>query len=93
MILLHRLKGEPFALNPDLFERIDSTPDTHIVLIDGPRYTVAETMAEVIALIKEYRAEVASMAHRLDAAQRSAATETADIAAGATAPGTTSRKG
>lgn len=58
MILLTRLSGSAFALNPDLIERIDSTPDTVVTLVDGPKYVVAEPMVDVIAIIREYRASV-----------------------------------
>ena len=37
MVTLTRLTGMPFALNPDLIERVDETPDTVITLVDGTR--------------------------------------------------------
>ena len=42
MIMLTRLSGSVFALNSELIERIDSTPDTVITLVDGKKYVVAE---------------------------------------------------
>ncbi len=41
MIPLTRLTGAQFALNPDLVERVDCTPDTVITLLDGTKYLVA----------------------------------------------------
>ena len=35
MIIVTRLNGPPFALNPDLIERADATPDTVLTLVDG----------------------------------------------------------
>ena len=35
MIIVTRLNGPPFALNPDLIERADATPDTVLTLEDG----------------------------------------------------------
>lgn len=58
MILLHRLNGEEFALNPDLVERAESTPDTVLVLTDATRLVVEETVAELIELVLEFRAEI-----------------------------------
>ena len=58
MITLTRLSGSQFALNSDLIERIDSTPDTVITLVDGTKYVVAETLADVIAIVRAHRAEV-----------------------------------
>ncbi len=65
MILLTRLSGPVFALNPDLVERAECTPDTVITLVDGTKYVVAESLAEVIALVREFRASVVADAQRL----------------------------
>ena len=48
MIMLTRLSGSVFALNADLIERIDSTPDTVVTLVDGKKYVVAEGLDEVV---------------------------------------------
>ena len=45
MITLTRLSGSVFALNSDLIERVDSTPDTVITLVDGTKYVVLEDLA------------------------------------------------
>lgn len=65
MILLTRLGGPVFALNPDLVERADCTPDTVITLVDGKKYVVAESLPEVIALIRQFRATVVADAQCL----------------------------
>ncbi len=62
MIIVTRLNGPQFALNPDLVERADSTPDTVITLVDGTKYVIAETVPEFIELIRRYRASVAAEA-------------------------------
>lgn len=66
MILFTRLNGPPFALNPDLIERADITPDTVLTLVDGTKYLVSESVHEVIDRIREYRASVIALAHRLE---------------------------
>ena len=58
MISLTRLSGSVFVLNADLIERLDSTPDTVITLVDGKKYVVTETMAEVVDSIRAYRSAV-----------------------------------
>ena len=76
MILLTRLNGGQFVLNPDLIERVESTPDTVITLVDGKHYLVTEGLREVIDLVQRSRAallfEVAmttpAVPHLLDAA-------------------------
>ena len=65
MILLTRLGGPVFALNPDLFERCDCTPDTVITLVDGKKYLVAESLPEVISLIRQFRATVVADAQHM----------------------------
>ena len=58
MIMLTRLNGAPFALNPDLIERAEATPDTVVFLVDGKHYVVSEGLDEVIARIRHARAAV-----------------------------------
>jgi len=58
MIVLTRLSGTAFVLNADLIERLDSTPDTVVTLVDGKKYVVAEPMADVVAMVRGYRAEI-----------------------------------
>ena len=65
MILLTRLNGPVFALNPDLVERADCTPDTIITLVDGTKYVVAESLPDLVALVREYRASVIADAQQL----------------------------
>jgi flagellar protein FlbD len=65
VILLTRLNGPAFALNPDLIERADATPDTVITLVDGTKYVVAEPLTELVALIRQYRASVVADAQHL----------------------------
>ncbi len=58
MILVHRLRGEPMFLNPDLIEFIESTPDTVITLADGRKLVVADDPEEVIDRARMFRASV-----------------------------------
>ena len=65
MILVTRLNGPAFALNPDLVERAEGTPDTVVTLVDGTKYVIAESVDEFIALVRRYRAGVLAEAQRL----------------------------
>jgi len=62
MIVVTRLDGRHFAVNPDLIERIFESPDTTLVMADGARFIVPETMANVIGEIASFRARVISIA-------------------------------
>ncbi|WP_158867157.1 flagellar FlbD family protein [Leifsonia sp. AG29] len=67
MIVVTRLNDTQFAVNPDLIERIHASPDTTLVMVDGAKFIVTESMAEVIEKIAAYRARVISLAHDLPA--------------------------
>lgn len=58
VILVHRLRGEPVWLNPDLIESVEATPDTVITLVDGRRAVVSDPVDEVIASLMRFRASV-----------------------------------
>jgi len=62
MILMRRLNGTELGVNADLIERVESTPDTVLTLIDGTKYIVAEPAEEVIALIVDFRARILAAA-------------------------------
>ncbi|RAX16994.1 flagellar protein FlbD [Pseudarthrobacter sp. AG30] len=68
MIVVTRLNGTRFAVNPDVIERIHESPDTHLVTLDGATYVVRESLAEVVELIANYRAYVLRRARDLPAA-------------------------
>ena len=67
MITLTRLAGSVFLLNPDLIERVDSTPDTIVTLLDGKKYVVAESMSQVVDSIVAFRAEIIALGAVLEA--------------------------
>lgn len=62
VILLNRINGQPFVLNPDLLERAEATPDTVLTLVSGAKYVVSQSLDEVAALVSEYRANVLARA-------------------------------
>lgn len=59
MITLTRLNGAAFALNDLMVERVEANPDTVVVLTDGKKFIVAESVDEVIEQIRQARADVA----------------------------------
>ncbi|MGH3330183.1 MAG: flagellar FlbD family protein [Nocardioidaceae bacterium] len=72
MVTLTRLTGVVFALNPDLIERVDATPDTVITLVDGTKYLVRESLADVVRTVMEFRAQLIAIAGSFEVADRSA---------------------
>ncbi|SDT75842.1 flagellar FlbD family protein [Actinoplanes derwentensis] len=66
MILVTRINGAVFALNPDLVERVECTPDTVVTLVDGTKYIIAESVPEFIDSVRHYRASLIAQASRLE---------------------------
>ena len=66
MIIVTRLHGASVAVNCDLIERVEATPDTVVTLVDGSRYVVRESVGEVVDKIRAFRASVVVLAGRLD---------------------------
>ena len=65
MIMLSRLNGLPFALNPDLVERAEATPDTVLTLCDGNKLVIGESVEEVVTRVRHYRASILSLADQV----------------------------
>ena len=55
MIYVTRLKGTEFAINSDLIEIMEETPDTVITLTGGNKYVVSESIEVLIERIAEFR--------------------------------------
>jgi flagellar protein FlbD len=60
MIRLTRLNHEPFYLNPDMIQEIESTPDTVLMLSSGMRIVVQEAPERVIEQVIDYRRRILS---------------------------------
>ncbi len=68
MIVLTRLNGPSFALNPDLIERVDANPDTVVTLVGGIKYVVAESIDELLAKVRDFRGQVIASAYAFESA-------------------------
>ncbi|MEZ7891001.1 MAG: flagellar FlbD family protein [Candidatus Wallbacteria bacterium] len=58
MIKLRRLNKTEFMLNPDLIVQAEAMPDTVIVLTDGTKYVVADSLDEIYSKIVNYRSDI-----------------------------------
>jgi flagellar protein FlbD len=66
MILLTRFhSGESFAVNPDLIERVEETPDTVITLTNGAKHVVQESMNEIMETVQMFKATTLALAVRI----------------------------
>jgi flagellar protein FlbD len=74
MIVVTRLHGSSMALNCDLIERVEATPETVLTLVDGNRYVIRESVGEIVDRVRTFRASVVMLAGLLEreaAGQRS----------------------
>lgn len=69
MIVFTRLNQTAVAINPDLIERIEATPDTVITLVDDKKILVKEPFDEVVSLITDYRAYVIARSTTIEATE------------------------
>jgi len=61
VIIVTRLgNGVAVALNPDLIQRAEATPDTVITLVDGHKLVVEEPLTHLVDLVRAWRASVAA---------------------------------
>jgi len=66
VILLTRFhSGEQFAVNPDLIERVEVTPDTVITLTNGAKHVVQESMDDIMETVQIYKATTLALAVRM----------------------------
>ncbi len=56
MIKVTDLHGVEYLLNPEQIEKVEQNPDTQIVLLNGHRYYVKESIDEIADRIIGYRA-------------------------------------
>lgn len=55
MIILTKINKAPIAVNSDLIQYIEETPDTIITLINNDKVVVHESMSEIIEKVVHYR--------------------------------------
>lgn len=63
--LTHFGNGNRIALNVDLIEKVEETPDTVITLTNGARYLVQESLDDIIEKSIEVKARAIFMAQHL----------------------------
>jgi flagellar protein FlbD len=55
MILLTKINNAPIAVNSDLIQHIEETPDTVITMTNGDKVVVQQKMTQIIEKIVHYR--------------------------------------
>ena len=62
MIAVTCRNGEHFTLDPDAIERVESGGDTTVILDDGTKFVIGQSIDELVLIVRDHRA--ASMAAR-----------------------------
>jgi flagellar protein FlbD len=62
MIRLTRLNQAEVIINADLIEMMEETPDVVITLTTGRKFTVSETVKEIIERVIEYKSRIVNWA-------------------------------
>jgi flagellar protein FlbD len=65
VIVVTRLNGAAFGLNPDLIQRVECAPDTVVTLVDGTKYVIAQTLDDLVDRITEHKARVLARAQEI----------------------------
>lgn len=58
MIRLTRLNGTEIYINAEQIQSVESTPDSHITLVNGQRYVALESAEEIIERVIAYQQRI-----------------------------------
>ena len=58
MIVVTRLDGKEYLINPHQIESIETHPDTTLLMLSGKRVIVLENPATIVDRIVEYRRRI-----------------------------------
>ncbi|WP_077612108.1 flagellar FlbD family protein [Clostridium sp. Marseille-P2415] len=65
MIRLTRLNDEEFVINCRQIERIESIPESNVILVSGKHYVVKESVDEIINRVIEFNAQIYACAQKM----------------------------
>jgi uncharacterized protein YlzI (FlbEa/FlbD family) len=65
MIAVNCRNGEHFSVDPESIERVETTPDTVVHLVDGTKYVISETLDQLLRAIRDHRATVLVVRQRM----------------------------
>nr|WP_314462314.1 flagellar FlbD family protein [uncultured Clostridium sp.] len=64
MIRLTRLNDEEFVINCGQIERVESIPESNVILVSGKHYVVKESVEEIIDRVIEFNAQICARAQK-----------------------------
>lgn len=66
MIGLTCRSGKPCRIDPAAIQRVESTPDTVVFLVDGTHFSVTESVEQVVLRVRDARAGDIVSCYELD---------------------------
>ena len=66
MIAVTCRNGEHFTVDPDSIERVESGGDTTVILDDGTKFVIGQSIDELVVIVRDHRAAAISARRRLD---------------------------
>ncbi len=64
MICLTRLNDEEFIINCNQIERIETIPESNVIMVNGKHYVVKESVDEIIDRVIEFQAQIYARAQK-----------------------------
>lgn len=65
MIAVTCRNGEHFSIDPDAIERVETTSDTTLHMVDGSKYVTEQTLEELLLTVRDHRAAAFVARNRL----------------------------
>ena len=64
MIAVTCRNGEHFSLDPDAIQRVESGGDTTVILDDGTKFVIGQSIDELVVIVRDHRAAALSARRR-----------------------------
>ena len=65
MIAVTCRNGEHFTLDPDSIERVEHDGDTVVILEDGTKFVIGQTIDDLVRIVRDHRAARVSARRRM----------------------------
>ncbi len=64
MIRLTRLNDEEFVINCSQIERVETIPESNIIMVNGKHYVVKESVDEILDRVIDFHAQIYARAQK-----------------------------
>ncbi len=64
MICLTRLNDEEFIINCNQIERVETIPESNVIMVNGKHYVVKESVDEILDRVIEFHAQIYARAQK-----------------------------